>query len=59
MNYAISILTKKIKEHQQRISDLQGVTEIEFQAEQIFIDNDIENHQLHINELQEAIKLLL
>lgn len=59
MNYAISILTKKIKEHQQRISDLQGITEIQSYGEQIFIDNDIENHQLNINELQEAIKLLL
>lgn len=59
MSYAISILTKYIKEHQQRISDLKGVTEIEFQAEQIFIDNDIENHQIKINELQEAVKKLL
>ena len=59
MTYAISILTKKIKEHQQRISDLTSVTEIEFQAEQMFIDNDIENHNLKITELQEAIKKLL
>ena len=59
MNYVIGILSERIKKHQDEIWHLKNIEDIEMQAEQIFIDNDIENHELNIKQLQEAINKLL
>ena len=59
MIYTINILKKSISCHQNEVEKLKSIDEVEMNAEQIFIDNEIENHELSILELQSAINILL
>lgn len=59
MNYAIGILKDRIKKHQDEIWVLENIENVEMNAEAIFIENDIENHKLKIQELQSVINLIL
>lgn len=58
MIYTINILKERIAQHQKEIDKLNAIEDIEMNAEQLFIDEDIENQNRSIIELQQAILTL-
>jgi hypothetical protein len=54
----IMVLTKKIREHQNEVDKLNEV-DIEMNATQLFVDEEIKNQKQYIDELIYAINILL
>jgi len=58
MMYAINVLKAKIAEHEKAIEML-TTGRNDSPDTKVFIDNDIENHHRSINQLENAIKILV
>lgn len=58
MNYPIKILKECASEHKKKIESLKNV-EHEMYSSEVFTQEIIDNHNLCINKLNEAIKILL